>query len=234
MNRLSDLKRKRPEINETPDGKVLTIIKRRKEMAIWIADLKKSAAEEFKLPASVVDKAVKSLVNQDKIKEVVNIKAKTKKHFIAKEFEPSEELTGGVWYSDGKLDKEFISVLRQLTSKFITMKKVANAELICDYIKSKGVMKGGCTVEQISEILSSLVLDNEIIEVKSTGLGEFHSIPLGMVCYKSASGLGLGKEPKIGAMASIPCGVCPQINKCTPDGLISPITCEYYQKWLEF
>lgn len=33
---------------------------------------------------------------------------------------------------------------------------------------------------------------------------------------------------------SIPCGVCPVIDQCSEGGQISPQTCVYYQKWLEF
>ncbi|ESR64042.1 hypothetical protein CICLE_v100094942mg, partial [Citrus x clementina] len=53
-------------------------------------------------------------------------------------------------------------------------------------------------------------------------------------CYKNVSKGGGGGEPKTGSLASVPCGVCPQINFCTPDGVISPKTCVYYTKWLDF
>ena len=82
--------------------------------------------------------------------------------------------------------------------------------------------------------MNALVFDNEILEVKSTGMGEFNSFPIGKVCYRCASKAGLKVEPKIGAMASIPCGVCPQISLCTLDGIISPTTCVYYTKWSDF
>ncbi|KAL8509132.1 hypothetical protein ACS0TY_016359 [Phlomoides rotata] len=62
-----------------------------------------------------------------------------------------------------------------------------------------------------------MVLENEIMEVKSTGLGDYHSIPIGKICYRAGSGI-----PKGGRFASMPCGVCPVIGLCAPDGLISP------------
>ncbi|KAK4737594.1 hypothetical protein R3W88_001291 [Solanum pinnatisectum] len=77
--------------------------------------------------------------------------------------------------------------------------------------------------------------DNAIIEVKSTRLGEYHSIPVGSVCYRTASGVALGADPKTTApMALIPCGSCSWINQCTPNGVISPQICVYYTKWLNF
>lgn len=36
------------------------------------------------------------------------------------------------------------------------------------------------------------------------------------------------------AFTSVPCGVCPVFDQCCDGGLISPATCEYYNKWLEF
>ena len=40
--------------------------------------------------------------------------------------------------------------------------------------------------------------------------------------------------PLTTAFTSTPCGVCPVFNECREDGLISPQTCMYYDKWLEF
>jgi DNA-directed RNA polymerase III subunit RPC6 len=40
--------------------------------------------------------------------------------------------------------------------------------------------------------------------------------------------------PTSTAFTSIPCGVCPVIDQCQEGGQISPQTCVYYQKWLEF
>ena len=78
-----------------------------------------------------------------------------------------------------------------------------------------------------------MVLDDEVIEVRSTGLEEFHKIPVRTVCYKTASGMGLGQEPEARGMASILCGACPQINQCTPDGIIPTKACKYYQECLD-
>ncbi|CAL5401287.1 unnamed protein product [Camellia sinensis] len=218
------LKRKRPEPNthaQTPESVLLNLIKSKGDMGIWKGDMKR----ETSLPEPVVNKAIKTLQGKALIKEVVNIKSKGRKHFMAAEFEPSKELTGGAWYVEGKLDQEFIAVLKDSCSKIIRKLKVVTAEGISDFIKRNKITTIECKTHQIEEILKSMVLDNEIFEVKSTGLGEYHSIPIGTACYRSSTGMGLGQGPKIGAMASIPCGVCPRISQCTPDGIISPKTC---------
>lgn len=119
------------------------------------------------------------------------------------------------------LDKEFITVHRDTCLKVIKMLKVATAEGIHDFLKKREVVER--TSQQIAEIFNSMILDNAVIEVKSTGLGECHSIPVGSVCYRTTSGVALGADPKtIAPMASIPCGACSRISQCTPNGDISP------------
>ncbi|CDP07151.1 unnamed protein product [Coffea canephora] len=232
----SSLKRKRPESSSAngslvdADRAVFNVIKSKEDMGIWTRDIK----FETKLADTVVNKSLKSLLSKKLIKEIVNIKNKGRKHYMAAEFEPSKEVTGGAWYVDGNLDKELIGVLKGLCLKIINSKKVATVEGVYDFLTKSKVTTFDCTNQQIAEVLNSMVLDNEVIEVKSTGLGEYHSIPIGTVCYRIAKGAGLGESLKIGAMASIPCGMCPRISQCTPDGVISPSTCVYYQKWMNF
>ena len=36
------------------------------------------------------------------------------------------------------------------------------------------------------------------------------------------------------ALSAMPCGVCPVFEDCTPGGVISPATCVYIDKWLDF
>ncbi|XP_019253862.1 PREDICTED: DNA-directed RNA polymerase III subunit rpc6-like [Nicotiana attenuata] len=178
------MKRKRPDLDSPiqglPDAErvVLSLVKNKKNLGIWVAEVKKEA----NLPPTLVDKSLTALVKKKLIKQVVNIQNKgKKKHYMTVEFEPSEELTGGSWYSEGNLDKEFITVLRDACLKVIELLKVATVEGIHNFLKKRKVVE--CTSQQIVEILNSMVLDNAIIEVKSTGLGEYHSIPVRLVCY---------------------------------------------------
>ncbi|KAK9052898.1 hypothetical protein SSX86_029528 [Deinandra increscens subsp. villosa] len=225
-------KRKKPEpkaVLVESDRKVLEVIKSKKEMAIWSRDLKM----ETNLSDVVISKSLKNLLNSSLIKEVVHAQQKGRKHYIAAEFEPSKEVTGGSWYVNGDLDTAFIDQLKDLCLKIIRKLKVVTADGVYDFFKTNRLTNTDCTSQQISEILRSMVLDNMIIDVKSTGLGEYHSIPIGKLCYRCPPG-DVNQGPKKGALVSIPCGVCPRIRECTPDGLISPTTCVYYNKWLDF
>ncbi|XP_062089850.1 uncharacterized protein LOC133796379 [Humulus lupulus] len=237
MSRLqgpSSLKRKQPDSNSPlhslseQERTVYNVIKSKQDMGIWSRDLKR----ETNLPDNMVTKCIKTLLTKRLIKEVVT-KNKGKKHYMAAEFEPSKEITGGNWYVDGSLDTEFINLLKDQCAKLIYKMKVATSKGISDAIRRSGIFKVEFTSQQIEEIVRALVLDNKIEEVTSNGMGEFDYIPVGKVCYKCANKEGRG-DPRIGAMASIPCGVCPRISECSPDGVISPKTCVYYQKWLDF
>nr|TKW07373.1 hypothetical protein SEVIR_7G302100v2 [Setaria viridis] len=87
--------------------------------------------------------------------------------------------------------------------------------------------KAGYTIDKVRDIVKTMVLDKVLEEVKSTGEGDFAAVRSGTICYRLA-GAAQG-----GMMEGIPCGVCPRIDECSPDGVISPSTCVYYKKWLE-
>ncbi|EXB67305.1 DNA-directed RNA polymerase III subunit RPC6 [Morus notabilis] len=238
MSRLqepSSLKRKQPDSRSPLDSLteheriIYNVIRSKQDMGIWMQDMKRVA----KVPDNVANKALKSLETKKLIKEVVNIQKRGKKHYVAAEFEPATEITGGAWYSNGKMDFVVINILKDQCLKWIYKQRVATLEGILDAIRKSGISNVELTTVQIEELVRALVLDNEVVEVKSNGMGEFDSIPVGKVCYKSTS-KGSRGDPKIGAMSSIPCGVCPRISDCTPDGIISPKTCKYYSQWLDF
>lgn len=228
------LKRKRP--GSTSDSltehekTVHNVIQSKQDMGISQRDMKR----EINLPDNLVTKCLKSLLSKNLIKEVKNIQSRGRKHFISAEFEPSTEITGGAWYVDGSLDTEYINVLKEQCWRKIYGLKVATLEGVTDAIKRSNISQIELSKQQIEEIVRALVLDNEVVEVKSSGTGEFASVPVGKVCYKCIGRRGYGRDPKVGALAPIPCGVCPQISLCAPDGIISPKTCVYYKKWLDF
>ncbi|OIW04531.1 hypothetical protein TanjilG_07296 [Lupinus angustifolius] len=209
---------------------VYNIIRSKENMGIWSGDIKR----ETTIPENIFKKALKSLEAKQFIKQVVNIQNKARKLFMATEFQPSKEITGGDWYSDGKLDIEFIDTLKQLSLGYLSRQKVATVDMVLKFFKESGAFTVDVSNQNLEEILKTLVLDDKVSEVKSTGFDDFAGVPLGRVCYRIKSKVGGVREEKVGAMASIPCGVCPRINFCTPDGVVSPKNCVYYDKWLDF
>ncbi|XP_058722116.1 uncharacterized protein LOC131593568 [Vicia villosa] len=238
MNRLRDsafTQRKRQKVSEpvlTDEERLLfNLIRSRENIGIWTGDMKR----ETNLLTTVVNKSLKTLIAKNMIKEVTTIQNKGRKHYMAKEFMPSEEITGGHFYHDGKLDTGYINSLKAVCLKCIFMQKVSTCDGCVESIKrSTTVFNTEVTTKQMEEILQTLVLDDEITQMISTGLGEFSSIPVGKTCYMSKSKGGVIGEKKTADLTSIPCFSCQRISFCSPDGTISPAACVYYQKWLDF
>ncbi|KAJ3686652.1 hypothetical protein LUZ61_015816 [Rhynchospora tenuis] len=211
-----------PALNER--DRILALIKSRANRGIWSADIKR----ETDIPQTIVQKQIKSLLGSKLIKEVTDIRYKSRKVYMAVEFEPSDEISGGTWFSGGSLNKEVINDVRKRCKQQIMMLKAATADMIY-----KGMKKSDpnimYTMQQIGDILQSLVIDKEVEEIKSTGKGDFANVPAGKVCYRTTE---RSSRAHVGALASIPCGVCPRLRDCTPNGEISPRNCEYYKQWL--
>ncbi|KAF7849506.1 hypothetical protein BT93_L0711 [Corymbia citriodora subsp. variegata] len=226
-------KRKQPDSkvpapSMTEQEKVLyNLIQSKQDLGIWSRDVNREA----RLPNKVVAKSLESLLSRGLIKAVAHFQSKSRKHFLASEFEPSPEITGGKWYDQGSLDTEFVDFLKGQCLKHIRNLKIATVDTVADAVRRSRVLKVDYSSEDIGEIVGALVLDNDVIEMRSNGLGEFAAVPAGGACYKCRDAT---KEPRVGAMASIPCGVCPEVARCTPGGVVSPATCEYYSKWLDF
>ncbi|KAI3921649.1 hypothetical protein MKW92_018345 [Papaver armeniacum] len=224
------LKRKRadtPKLSEA-ERTIYDLIISTEDMGIWTREIK------FKIkviPDTVVNKSIKSLKDKALIKEVVNIQNKGKKMLMGSDFQPSVELTGGDWYSEGRLDTALIELAQERCLEFLSRSKVATVAEIAEAVNNMPVFTVKFTGRQIEELVQSLVLDKKIMLEVSTGKGHFARISPGEQCYQRTNRRGL---PKTGALASIPCGVCPRLNECTPDGIISPTTCVNFKKWLDF
>ncbi|XP_073222081.1 uncharacterized protein [Cicer arietinum] len=232
MNRLreSSPQRKRQKVSPslTNEESILyNLIYSKKDIGIWTGDMKR----ETNLPVTVFNKTLKELMSKSMIKEVTTIQNKGRKHYMAIEFEPSKEITGGNWYTDGKLDTDFIAALKDVCFKYISKQKVSTLDGFLEWSKKNGIFNSEVTPTQVEDIMKTLVLDDAIVEVTSNGYGDFASIPVGRVCYKCKSNVKVKGELKYGLVPYIPCFACPRISFCSPDGVVSPRTCVYYDKW---
>ena len=122
--------------------------------------------------------------------------------------------------------------------------------LMMKYVFLQGISKIQLRDEDVMMILETLEFDGRIDRIDNEDGDSFRQAMLAI--------------PETSAFTSIPCGVCPVslalhlqflamavalswdcfpedpsslmqvFNECTPDGPISPITCIYYQQWLDF
>ncbi|WVZ79495.1 hypothetical protein U9M48_027067 [Paspalum notatum var. saurae] len=189
---------------------------------MWMQDIRR----KLMLGPQIATKVSRNLVSSKLVREVSDVRHRSKKIFMAAEFEPSAEITGGTWYHDGRLDSDAVAAARRSCKAQVERLGVATAQMI-----HNGILRdnpnAGYTINKIRDIVNTMVLDKVLEEVKSTGEGEFSSIRSGTVCYRVAW------AAEGGMMEGIPCGVCPRIDECSPEGVISPSTCVYYKKWLQ-
>ncbi|KAI9791267.1 MAG: 34-kDa subunit of RNA polymerase III (C) [Peltula sp. TS41687] len=82
---------------------------------IWTRSIK----TRTNLHQSVVLKTLKSLEQKGFIKAISNVKFPTRKIYMLASLSPSEDVTGGPWFTDGELDAEFVRTLCDLTATFI-------------------------------------------------------------------------------------------------------------------
>lgn len=194
-----------------------------KEMGIAIYNLNQE------LRVKSMTNTLKSLQGKNLIKGIKTLNSKKPTHYVATKFEASSEITGGVLYTDGTLDRDFVDGIKLACQNAILNLKVATLETIAGTIKKMKISTVELREPEIERILNDLVLEDAVVKVTSTGIGEFNAIPVGRVCYKDNRKR--GRED--GNMAKIPCGDCAQISVCAPNGIVSPYTCVYYKEWME-
>ncbi|KAJ3127621.1 Arabinose-proton symporter (Arabinose transporter) [Nowakowskiella sp. JEL0407] len=112
------------------------------DKGIWIKDIRSRSAMHFK----VVDEAIKVLEKKSLIKAVKSVKFPTRKIYMLNHLNPSVELTGGVFYSEGDLDTEFTGMLVQFCHQIIYQTSFPDSESIfpsyhSDYMTVDEVLK---------------------------------------------------------------------------------------------
>ena len=71
------------------------------------------------LHMTTVNRAIKSLENKNLIKAVKMAKHPNRKTYMAAKYQPSEDVTGGVFFTDGDVDDEFINQMSRWTERYI-------------------------------------------------------------------------------------------------------------------
>ncbi|KAL6140224.1 hypothetical protein ACLB2K_058524 [Fragaria x ananassa] len=193
----SVLKRKRQDSQldslTEHECRIYDAIRSTKDMGINKQGIKR----ETNLTAVLINKSLKTLEGMKRIKEVKGIQSKGRWGlYMAIEFEPSNEITGGAWYENGNLDRESVDVVKRLCVMFINKHEVCTLKEILAEVERTRILNEKLTPKDMKELLESLVLDNEVMKAGEDSY---------KCCKRGSRG-----EPKLASMASIPCGVCPR------------------------
>jgi DNA-directed RNA polymerase III subunit RPC6 len=72
--------------------------------------------------AKVLERTLKTLESKGIIRAMKSVKHPQRKMFIVAGLQPSEEATGGAWYTDGSLDSDLITVIVDRIEDFVSQK----------------------------------------------------------------------------------------------------------------
>lgn len=71
------------------------------------------------LHMTTMNRAIKSLENKNLIKSIKTVKFPNRKTYMLSKLQPSEDVTGGPFHTDGVLDEEFVYQMSHWTEKYI-------------------------------------------------------------------------------------------------------------------
>ncbi|KAJ3208928.1 34-kDa subunit of RNA polymerase III (C) [Entophlyctis luteolus] len=168
---------------------VYNFIKAEKTKGIWITDIKSRSG----LHNQVVNECIKSLEKFNLIKRVKSVKNPTRRLYMLYDLTPSEEITGGAWYTDQELDVAFIEGLADISFKFISARSYPKAPPGMDAVdmqstihppeysgyastrdvhsclKKSGILKVDLALEDVQTLVDRLWYDGKIMRMKKIG-----------------------------------------------------------------
>ncbi|RPD52907.1 hypothetical protein L226DRAFT_496070 [Lentinus tigrinus ALCF2SS1-7] len=172
------------------EAMILSYIQAAKNEGIWTKHLK----AKTELHQTVIDRCLKSLVQKQLIKATKSVKYPTRKIYMLYHLQPSDEMTGGPWYTDNELDTEFIKLLCSACVRFIRDRSTPKqkhtdssssgtqplypisaapqyptAQQIQSFLSKSRITETELTVEHVETLLNVLVLDGDIERVPAFG-----------------------------------------------------------------
>ena len=216
---------------------VLSIIEKASNKGIWVRDIR----FQSNLPQIRLNKVLKNMETKKLIKSVKSVAASKKKVYMLYDIEPDRSVTGGSWYSGNDYETEFIEVLAQQCLRFLWEK--SNTAKLCDknpvsrlnkslvtskevlkFISDLGISKVELSVEDIENILDTLVFDAKVEKRVSIVTTSRESTKL----YRYIESLS-----KDTGYLRIPCSVCPVYRDCNEGSPIAPSKCAYFKEWFD-
>lgn len=159
------------------------------------------------------------------------------------------ELTGGAWYTDDKLDVEFIDQLSSQLLKFITaksspphsetiyqssFKSYPNLTELHNWLTKSGITPVALSIVDVASLIDVLHYDGSIqkIQIYDNEESDYDDCqePFDQYVYKSI------RNPRDSgnALTDVPCGVCTVFSFCKSGGPVSPEKCLYFTQWLNW
>jgi DNA-directed RNA polymerase III subunit RPC6 len=123
---------------------------------IWVRHIR----GRLGLPLSDVNRALKELQRRGLVKQVQNIRNKTRKLYMLAELEPSRDVTGGPFYDDeGTFDHEFIHQLRELIWRRLMQMPWSSASELTDFLNQSNVLRFTLETTDLELVLQTMCWD---------------------------------------------------------------------------
>jgi len=209
---------------------IYQLIEKETNRGIWIRDVRRRS----NLQQTTINKILKTLMNRKLVKAVKTVQGNQKVYMLY-ELEPAEELMGRAWNTGSEFDEDFINTLKRACLKCIENRGSGTAEDLLAFALQSGIFQVSISIKDITAIMKSMTFDG-IIEPEPSHLSLLN-LSASLSSDKKQQILKhrlVKKGPLVSPFLNIPCSVCPVMDKCCEGGIISPSTCEYMTKWLEF
>lgn len=202
---------------------------------------------------TTMNRAIKGLENREYIKSIKTIKFPTRKTYILSKLEPSEDVTGGSFYTDGVLDDEFILQMSLWAEKYVIgrswwhpplQKKGVGRERSRLMLPMPPSYTGYPTVSEITRAVNASEISGLIMKASEMQQlidilcwdGRLEKLKIkGSIAYRATrypeGADGMRSE---NGLTEAPCGRCPAFEICDDDGPVNARTCVYFQDWLKF
>lgn len=150
---------------------VYQIIEKSGNMGIWTKDIR----TQSNIQQLALNKIFKSLESRRLIKPTKSVTAKAKKLYMLYDLQPAKELTGGPWYTELEFDHEFIAELRHFILhcvKRLNGGKGVSLQTIMDKMKEANVSKVKLSLDEIRQLVQTLVYDYMVETTAGSGAGD--------------------------------------------------------------
>ena len=202
---------------------------------LWLRSIKK----QTRISGARLNKALKLLLSKKLIKIIKSVLYTNKKIYMDYDTTPSEDHTGGPWYTEGAYDNSMIKALRKLIVSLCNKKGPQTIEELAAPIDK--VIEGGMNFREsdLLVLVNSLILDGKLREIMDRGVKRYEVDKHDFWVSASNEDYNL-----LAANTEPPCIGCFPIGDCSVrptstsgqarKGAISPSTCPYMFNWLGY
>ncbi|KAK4533866.1 hypothetical protein CCYA_CCYA19G4748 [Cyanidiococcus yangmingshanensis] len=156
MIQLANAQRKRLAGLSNTERAVYEQVRVAGEYGVWVRHIR----GRLGLPLSDVNRALKELQRRELVKQVQNVRNKTRKLYMLAELEPSREVTGGPFYDDeGTFDHEFIHQLRELIWRRLMQVPWTSANELTKFLNQSNVLRFTLEPSDLEMVLQTMCWD---------------------------------------------------------------------------